>query len=66
MSDSVYKLSCSNDQCMWETLPQNLTVPRAEFVGIPVPDDFIHCSGEQKFELLFQSKSWVILIFLLQ
>ena len=43
-SEELFKLSCTNNECEWEKLPQNLTIPRSEFVAIPVPDDFITCN----------------------
>ena len=43
-SEALFKLSCTNNECEWEKLPQNLTIPRSEFVAIPVPDDFITCN----------------------
>ena len=45
VSDSIYKLTCTNNLCEWETLPQKIPSPSGAFVAIPVPDDFIHCSG---------------------
>ena len=42
-SDSLFKLSCTNNKCQWETLPQKLSVPRGMFVSIPIPDNFIKC-----------------------
>ena len=41
---SVYKLSCKNSQCKWETFSQKLAVPRSTFVAIPVPDYFVTCT----------------------
>ena len=49
-SNSIYRLSCTNIQCKWETLSQRLSIPRVSFVAIPVPDDFTNCLGEQKIK----------------
>ena len=43
MSPDLFRLSCTNNICQWETLPQKLITPRAWFVAIPIPDDFIEC-----------------------
>ena len=42
-SDMLFKLSCHNNNCDWETLPQKMENPRFGFVAIAVPDDFITC-----------------------
>ena len=43
-SGSVYKLSCSNNECKWDNLTTELKVPRFSFTAIPLPDDFIECN----------------------
>ena len=42
-SDSLYKLSCYNNTCHWESLSQELKTPKKFIVAIPVPDNFISC-----------------------
>ena len=42
-SQSLFKLSCANNICQWETLSQKLLVPKGMFVAIPIPDSFIKC-----------------------
>ena len=42
-SDMLLKLSCSSNNCKWETLPQKMKNPRFGFIAIAVPDDFITC-----------------------
>ena len=37
------KLSCTNNLCQWEVLPQKLKIPRAYFLAFPIPDDFVKC-----------------------
>ena len=44
-SDNLFKLSCNNNACNWETLSQKMKIPRVWFVAISVPDDFITCSN---------------------
>ena len=39
----LFKLSCTNDICQWETLAQKLQTPRRFFVAIPIQDDFVKC-----------------------
>ena len=41
---ALFKLSCSNNTCKWETLTQKLKIPRYNFVAVPVPDDFVKCN----------------------
>ena len=43
-SGALYKLSCTNYNCKWESLSQELKIPRNGFVAIPVPDDFVTCN----------------------
>ena len=43
VSPDLFKLSCTNNICQWETLHQKLKLPRCRFVAIPVPDHFINC-----------------------
>ena len=42
-SGSLFKLKCWNHVCRWETLTQELKIPRGSFTAIPVPDSFIEC-----------------------
>ena len=42
-SPDLFRFSCTNNVCQWETLPQKLVTPRVWFVAIPIPDDFIEC-----------------------
>ena len=44
-SNNLFKLSCNNNACNWETLSQKMKIPRVWFVAISVPDDFITCSN---------------------
>ena len=39
-SKSIYKLSCTNKECKWETLKKQLQTARREHVAVAVPDDF--------------------------
>ena len=44
-SNNLFKLSCSNNACKWETLSQKMKTPRYWFVAISVPDDFVACTN---------------------
>ena len=39
-SKSLFKLSCFNNNCQWETLIQELKIPRTNSVAVAIPDDF--------------------------
>jgi hypothetical protein len=39
----IYKLTCSNGNFHWTTLPQTLKIGRTEFVAIPIPDSLANC-----------------------
>ena len=38
-----YKLTCSNRNCVWTKMAQELSVGRENFVAIPIPDDIVPC-----------------------
>ena len=40
----LYKLSCSNQVCNWETLSNELQIPRHFHTAIVLPDDFVECN----------------------
>ena len=42
-SDSLFRLSCTNNTCKWQELAQKLESAKSGFVAIPVPDDFVTC-----------------------
>ena len=42
-SGSIFKLSCANQSCQWVTMEQELKTPRAFFVAVAVPNDFLEC-----------------------
>ena len=44
ISGSIFKFSCSNNDCKWDTLPEELKTPRSLFTAIVIPDDFIECN----------------------
>ena len=44
VSGSFYKLSCSNNLCKWDKLPEELKTPRGWFTAMTLPDDFIECT----------------------
>ena len=44
-SGSLYRLSCWNHVCSWETLSTELEFPRMSFLAIPLPDDFLECNN---------------------
>ena len=39
----IYKLTCSNGNFHWTTLPQKMKIGRTEFVAIPIPDSMANC-----------------------
>ena len=39
----IYKLTCSNGNFHWATLPQKMKTGRTEFVAIPIPDELALC-----------------------
>ena len=43
-SGSIYKLSCSNNLCKWDKLPEELKIPRRYFAAIHLPENFIDCA----------------------
>ena len=43
-SGKLYKLSCSNQVCNWETLSKELKISRHHLVAIALPDDFVECN----------------------
>ena len=43
-SGKLYKLSCSNQVCNWETLSKELQIPRYQLTAIALPDDFVECN----------------------
>ena len=43
ITGNMYKLSCSNNDCQMDILPQKLKTPRYDFTAIVVPDDFVEC-----------------------
>ncbi len=40
---TIYKLTCSNLQCHWTVMDQELEVARYETVVIPIPDNMTTC-----------------------
>ena len=41
---SLFKLSCNNNSCSWETLAPELKNGRYSFVAVALPDDFVTCN----------------------
>ena len=39
----IYKLTCTNGNFHWTTLPQKMKIGRTEFVAIPIPDSMANC-----------------------
>ena len=42
-NSKIYMLTCSNRVCKFDTLGQELSVPRGWFVAMPIPDDMTDC-----------------------
>ena len=40
---ALYKLTCSDGNCQWHTLPDTLRFARANMIAIAIPDDFFDC-----------------------
>ena len=43
-SSALYRLTCSNGEFQWFTLPQKLQIPRQKMVATVIPDDFLGCN----------------------
>ena len=43
-SGSLLKLSCANQSCQWETLTQELNIPRYFHATVTIPNEFIQCN----------------------
>ena len=43
-SKNLYRFSCQNEICKWETMSQQLLKGKYDHVVIPVPDDFVSCN----------------------
>ena len=49
--DKIYFFSCMNRNCSIHQLRQELSVPSAQFVAIPIPDTLSGCiTGGKKFQ----------------
>ena len=48
-SSSLYKMSCYNHYCIWDTMHQTLKNPRAFFVAMTVPKESVTCQKMCKF-----------------
>ena len=46
--DSLYKLTCTSEQCHVETMPQKLKVARKQHVALMIPDSLANCKGFQQ------------------
>ena len=44
----IYHLTCSHQSCMISLLSKELSVPRGNFVAIPIPDSMSGCISESK------------------
>ena len=45
-SKSLYKFSCSNRDCTWTTMEQEMSKGRYDFVAIPIPESLAKCKGK--------------------
>ena len=50
----IYSMGCSNSNCIISLLNRELTVPRYNFVAIPIPDTISGCITGGKYD--FQKK----------
>ena len=71
--DKIHVFSCMNKNCFIHQLDQVLSLPREQFVAIPIPDTLSGCiTGGKKSHktylvslqllMFFQSVSWPILL----
>ena len=45
----IYHITCSEQICMISLLSQELSVPRVNFVAIPIPDSISGCISKSEF-----------------
>ena len=45
----IYHITCTNQICSISTLIKQLSVPRFNFVAIPIPDSISECISDSKF-----------------
>jgi hypothetical protein len=51
----IYSMSCSNRNCLISLLKRELSVPRGDFVAIPIPDTISGCiTGGKNYFQKFQ------------
>ena len=41
--DDIYQLDCADTICFWTTLEQKLSIGRAAFVAMQVPNSMVDC-----------------------
>ena len=49
LQNKIYHMTCSENICMVSKLNIELSVPRAWFVAIPIPDRIAGCISESEF-----------------
>ena len=49
----IYSMTCSDQICMISMLSKELSIPRAYFVAIPIPDSMSGCISQCKFEFVY-------------
>ena len=42
---SLYRMTCQNKECEWETMSQTLKFGRNNFVAMLIPDELTDCPG---------------------
>ncbi len=45
----IYHITCSEQICMISLLNQELSIPRSNFVAIPIPDSMSGCISDSEF-----------------
>ena len=45
----IYLITCSEQICMISLLNQELSIPRGDFVAIPIPDSMSGCISNSEF-----------------
>ena len=49
VQNRIYHITCSQHICMVSKMNKELSVPRAFFVAIPIPDSMSGCISQSKF-----------------
>ena len=56
----IYHITCSEQICMISLLNQELSIPRKDFVAIPIPDSMSGCTSNSEFGYFWKEISLVV------